>query len=45
MFIQDPDFYLSRITGLGSLIPDPTTAPNEEGEKIFVIPFIKPQIS
>jgi hypothetical protein len=33
MFIPDPDFYPSRI-------PDPTTAPKEEEEKIFVLPFI-----
>jgi hypothetical protein len=29
MFIPDPDFYPSRI-------PDPTTAPKEKGEKIFL---------
>jgi hypothetical protein len=36
MFIQDPDFYPSRI-------PDPKTATKERGEKkfvVYVIPFL-----
>jgi hypothetical protein len=38
--IPDPDFYPSRISDLGSWIPDPKTAAKERGEKkIFVIPF------
>jgi hypothetical protein len=31
--IPDPDFYPSRIPGLGSRIPDPKTATKERGEK------------
>jgi hypothetical protein len=31
--IPDPDFYPSRIPDLRSRIPNPTTAPKEEGEK------------
>ncbi len=41
MFIQDPDFYPSRIPDPGSRIPDPKTATKERGEKkLVVIPFI-----
>jgi hypothetical protein len=32
MFFPDPDFYQSRI-------PDPTTATEDEGKKIAVLPF------
>ncbi len=38
MFIPDPDLYASRIPDHGSRIPDPTTAPKEEGAKNFVCP-------
>jgi hypothetical protein len=37
MFIPDPDFYQSRIPGLESRIPGPTTTPNQEGEFLFVL--------
>ncbi len=33
MFIPDPDFYPSRISNLGSRIPDPKTATKERDEK------------
>jgi hypothetical protein len=36
--VADPDFYSSRI-------PDPTTAPKEKGEKIFVLPFYVATVS
>jgi hypothetical protein len=39
MFIPDTDFYPSRIPDLGSRIPDQTTAPKEEGDIFFVLPF------
>jgi hypothetical protein len=37
MFIPDPDFYPSRIPGLGSRIPDPKTATKDRGEKKLVV--------
>jgi hypothetical protein len=40
MFIPDPEFYPSRISDLGSRIPDPKTATKERGKKKFnVISF------
>ncbi len=35
--IPDPDFYPSRIPGLGSRIPDPKTATKERGEKNLLL--------
>jgi hypothetical protein len=34
-----PDTYPSRFPGPESRIPDPTTAPKEEGKIFFVLPF------
>jgi hypothetical protein len=35
--IPDPDFFPSRISDLGSRIPDPKTLTKERGEKIFFV--------
>jgi hypothetical protein len=40
MFILDPDFYPSRITDLGSQIPDPKTATEERSEKNVLSYFL-----